>query len=142
MPKIQRMDGSRNNTSSSPKILINDTNSNCFQVVITTRDLLSHLSGIRHYLKKGEKQPEDTTEFSLAEYFLKEKFDSLEKAMELFQNDELLHEPGWVGKHKLLLIHIVHRYNEYLINLVIHFSFLRFEILLHYAWMDCCVGYS
>jgi len=31
---------------------------------------------------------------SLKEYFLKEKFESVDKALELFQNDQLLHEPG------------------------------------------------
>jgi CubicO group peptidase (beta-lactamase class C family) len=59
--------------------------------VITTRDLLSHLSGIRHYFKKGVKEED---EMSNAEYFFKDKFDSVEKSMELFQNDELLHAPG------------------------------------------------
>ncbi|CAG7819873.1 unnamed protein product [Allacma fusca] len=65
-------------------------------VVITTRHLLSHLSGIRHYKKKGEKEKEknDESEMSLKEYLLKEKFDSIEKSMELFINDELHHIPG------------------------------------------------
>ncbi len=30
----------------------------------------------------------------LAEYFLKDKFSSMEDAMKLFQDDELFHKPG------------------------------------------------
>ena len=41
------------------------------KVVITTRHLLSHLSGIRHYLKKGEKECEESEN---REFLLKENF--------------------------------------------------------------------
>jgi len=75
------------------------------QVTITTRHLLSHLSGIRHYCKKEDfrdenspnkckkcKTQEETEIFG--EMFLKEKFASVEASMKLFQNDELYHKPG------------------------------------------------
>lgn len=61
------------------------------QVAITTRHLLSHLSGIRHYLKKGEKKED---EMDCKEYFLKDRFNSVNEALELFKNDELLNSPG------------------------------------------------
>lgn len=65
------------------------------QVTITTRQLLSHLSGIRHYLTKEElEMNSEIDEMNLKEYFLKDKFESVEKSLEIFQNDELLSEPG------------------------------------------------
>jgi len=62
-------------------------------VTITARHILHHLSGIRHYTKKGEKE-DDESEMSLKEYYLKDNFSTVEKALELFQNDDLHHEPG------------------------------------------------
>jgi serine beta-lactamase-like protein LACTB, mitochondrial len=81
---------------------------NHLQVEITTRLLLSHLGGIRHYVKKGEKpeselsepnskdkeksdKPKSTRE---KEVYNKERFDSIEKALTLFQDDELMSKPG------------------------------------------------
>lgn len=69
-------------------------------MTITTRHLLSHLSGIRHYEKKETKDEEvdkkkkQTDEMKLEEYFLKTTFSSLKDAMKLFQDDELFHKPG------------------------------------------------
>ncbi|XP_053318043.1 serine beta-lactamase-like protein LACTB, mitochondrial [Spea bombifrons] len=104
------------------------------KVVITTRLLVSHLSGIRHYEKDVQKirkelekaQPgrsgpppgattekpvlgtdgkNDTKELSVAanrksrglepeEFYIKEKFDSVIDALELFKNDALAFKPG------------------------------------------------
>ncbi|XP_023666920.1 serine beta-lactamase-like protein LACTB, mitochondrial isoform X2 [Paramormyrops kingsleyae] len=103
-------------------------------VTITTRMLLSHLSGIRHYekdLKKVREKKEKTKrppgspgrlhkedrgvdnkeknndvkqkedgpgkkkrEFELEEYYLKQSFDSVGQALELFKNDPLVFKPG------------------------------------------------
>lgn len=70
-------------------------------MTITTRHLLSHLSGIRHYKRKGEKDKDDESEMNLKEYLLKEKFATVEKALELFKNDELFHAPGKAHEHTL-----------------------------------------
>jgi len=61
------------------------------EVNITVRQLCCHMSGVRHYLRKGEK---DEDEFSLKEYFLKETFKSTDESLKLFQDDELLSAPG------------------------------------------------
>lgn len=109
-----------------------------FQVTITPRMLLSHLSGIRHYEKDAEKVKEDkvkakrllkppvtekedekdsaenkdkpTTEkttkskeaakvqnkkeFEHEEYYLKDNFESVIQALDLFKDDPLIFEPG------------------------------------------------
>ena len=49
--------------------------------IITARQLLGHLAGVRHYAKRGESSGTTT-------YF------SIEEALALFKNDPLLHEPG------------------------------------------------
>ncbi|CAL8130630.1 unnamed protein product [Orchesella dallaii] len=80
----------------------------CFdgeKVTITTRHLLSHLSGIRHYVKKedecDEKSPNKCKKCKAiidqeihGEFYLKDKFSSVEDSMKLFHNDELYHKPG------------------------------------------------
>ncbi|XP_048828450.1 serine beta-lactamase-like protein LACTB, mitochondrial isoform X2 [Brienomyrus brachyistius] len=103
-------------------------------VTITTRMLLSHLSGIRHYEKDSKKvrEEKETTkrppgspgrlhkedkgvdgkeknndvkkketgpgrkkrEFEQEEYYLKQNFDSVVQALELFKNDPLVFKPG------------------------------------------------
>lgn len=68
-------------------------------VVITTRQLASHVSGIRHYQKKDEvekkknKSP-NTSDSGLKEFYIKERFDDLKKCIDLFKDDELFFEPG------------------------------------------------
>ncbi|XP_069759054.1 serine beta-lactamase-like protein LACTB, mitochondrial [Narcine bancroftii] len=87
------------------------------KVTITTRLLVSHLSGIRHYEKdvkkvweqkaknkKDQKLLKETTvdpktcqkkeEFEHGEYYLKEKFGSISKSLKLFENDPLVFKPG------------------------------------------------
>jgi serine beta-lactamase-like protein LACTB, mitochondrial len=66
--------------------------------------LLSHLGGIRHYVKKGEKSENELSEPNKIkdsplstrekEVYNKEKFDSITKALTLFQDDELMSKPG------------------------------------------------
>ena len=82
---------------------------------ITTRHLMSHQSGIRHYFKtrpedkKDEEKESDSEEgvkkkrkgeFDMKEYYLKEPFPSVKKAVELFCNDDLLYEPGMQSERK------------------------------------------
>lgn len=50
------------------------------QAPVTTRALLAHLAGIRHY--EGE------------EFLLRERFDTVEAGLEIFQDDPLVHAPG------------------------------------------------
>jgi serine beta-lactamase-like protein LACTB len=49
-------------------------------------------SGIRHYTKKGEVEPDN--ELLLAEYYLSRSFATVNEALSIFLNDELLHHPG------------------------------------------------
>lgn len=48
---------------------------------LTTRQLLGHLGGVRHYKRRGESTST-------------QKFFNLEAALETFRGDDLLHEPG------------------------------------------------
>jgi serine beta-lactamase-like protein LACTB len=66
-------------------------------VKITTRQLISHTSGIRHYEKKNEinnEKSEGGSDTSLKEFYIKENFKTTKDALELFIKDELLSEPG------------------------------------------------
>ncbi|CAL1595963.1 unnamed protein product [Knipowitschia caucasica] len=90
------------------------------EVTITTRMLLSHLSGIRHYEKDANKVREERdkarrkaklktdeeekkeqkkcvqkkSEFELEEYYLKDHFSSVIQALDLFKDDPLIFKPG------------------------------------------------
>ncbi|CAB3373142.1 Hypothetical predicted protein [Cloeon dipterum] len=73
------------------------------KVDITTRMILSHMGGIRHYVKKGEQSENELSEPELKkkekstrekEVYNKERFESVEKALKLFDGDELLSKPG------------------------------------------------
>ncbi|XP_070174244.1 serine beta-lactamase-like protein LACTB, mitochondrial [Littorina saxatilis] len=95
------------------------------KVTVTTRQLVSHLSGVRHYSKDyfktkdaakdnassatttapsapaaEKKNPSKTLavtgEFLLEEYYIKDKLDSTESALALFKDDPLVHKPGTV----------------------------------------------
>lgn len=68
---------------------------------ITTRQIVSHLSGIRHYSTKDQIEREKASKGQTGqgdgrfkEFHIKEKFDSVEKALEIFKKDELLSNPG------------------------------------------------
>ncbi|XP_035703710.1 serine beta-lactamase-like protein LACTB, mitochondrial isoform X2 [Folsomia candida] len=65
-------------------------------VTITVRHLLSHISGIRHYRKKEdiEKKKKSTSDSDFKEFFCQEGCESVTKALEIFQNDELIYKPG------------------------------------------------
>ncbi|KAL0269714.1 UNVERIFIED_CONTAM: hypothetical protein PYX00_007353 [Menopon gallinae] len=60
-------------------------------VTITARQLASHTAGIRHYTKKGESQDKDSVS---KEFYIKDKYESVENSLELFKNDDLLFKPG------------------------------------------------
>ncbi|XP_013393068.1 serine beta-lactamase-like protein LACTB, mitochondrial [Lingula anatina] len=62
------------------------------KVTLTTRMLVSHLGGIRHYEKKGKNGNKD--EFQFDEYYIKEKYDDVCKTLDLFKHDPLLKKPG------------------------------------------------
>ncbi|XP_076439118.1 serine beta-lactamase-like protein LACTB, mitochondrial [Babylonia areolata] len=88
------------------------------KVKVTTRQLLCHLSGVRHYSKNYMKQkstasppPDGATskaedsqkaaaassepdEYENAEYYIKNKFESTQAALALFKDDPLVHKPG------------------------------------------------
>eukprot|EP00092_Neocalanus_flemingeri_P034475 GFUD01037486.1.p1 GENE.GFUD01037486.1~~GFUD01037486.1.p1 ORF type:complete len:623 (+),score=230.90 GFUD01037486.1:36-1904(+) len=62
------------------------------EVDITLRQLCCHMSGVRHYMRKRED--EETEEFDMKEYFLKETFATTDESIELFKDDKLLSAPG------------------------------------------------
>ena len=71
------------------------------QIDITMRQLVSHLSGIRHYEKKPEKSSDEKTktdkksdEFQNKEYHIKDYYDNVQKSLILFQDDDLMSKPG------------------------------------------------
>ena len=65
---------------------------------ITSRQLASHVSGIRHYEKKSDKKEkednENASDTSLNEFYIRDNFKTTRDAMQIFINDELLFEPG------------------------------------------------
>ena len=57
--------------------------------------LVSHLSGIRHW--KGGEEREPTSESNeKPEFYLNTNFKSVEDALVIFKDDDLLHEPGLI----------------------------------------------
>lgn len=68
------------------------------EVIITVRQLLAHLSGLRHYRKKQElddkKNDNDCSDSDLAEFYSQNHCDSVHKALEIFKEDELVCQPG------------------------------------------------
>ena len=65
------------------------------QVKITSRQLASHTSGVRHYEKKNAKKEENTSDTSLNEFYIRDNFKTIKDAMQIFIDDELLFEPGF-----------------------------------------------
>ncbi|KAF8370928.1 lact-9, partial [Pristionchus pacificus] len=62
---------------------------------ITTRMLLSHTGGIRHYEKKGEqKAVSDGAAPKTSEFYLNKPFADVTEALKMFSEDELVSEPG------------------------------------------------
>lgn len=70
------------------------------EVKITSRHLLSHTSGIRHYEKnislkiKDSNKPDDKPDSELAEFYSKQNYKNVQDSLELFLNDKLIFEPG------------------------------------------------
>ena len=64
-------------------------------VTITTRQLLSHMGGVRHYKITGTDA--DDLINNQKEMFTKKHFKSMEESLELFWNDDLINEPGTFG---------------------------------------------
>lgn len=60
-------------------------------VVVTTRQLLCHTGGIRHYHGSSETGNNFEDE---AEYFITKKYNSVKESLELFANDDLVNKPG------------------------------------------------
>ncbi len=98
------------------------------------RQLLSHLGGVRHYLKKGElaHKPDDIGDKRFSEFLLNKRFDSVGEALDIFKDDELLSSPGensnwmyviiWLSNLVLPLsnlIQIMHLAYSILLDLVI-----------------------
>ncbi len=71
---------------------------NSFQKSVCTlsRQLLSHLGGVRHYLKKGEKEMDQSKvgDGRFQEFHLCRRFGSVGEALDIFKEDELLAKPG------------------------------------------------
>jgi serine beta-lactamase-like protein LACTB len=63
---------------------------------ITTRQLMCHTSGIRHYREemKKEKKENGQGDTSYDEFYLNKNFKTTKDALSLFINDELVNEPG------------------------------------------------
>lgn len=70
-------------------------------MIITTRHLVSHLSGIRHY-KEAENKDVDpnckkqkyTNEFLSPEYLIKDHYQSVVDSLKLFKDDPVVFKPG------------------------------------------------
>ncbi|XP_050034803.1 serine beta-lactamase-like protein LACTB, mitochondrial [Dermacentor andersoni] len=66
-------------------------------VVITLRDLVSHVAGIRHYATSKNSPPTkdaSSRDSECPEFYSNKKFSTTEEALEIFKNDPLLFEPG------------------------------------------------
>ncbi|KAG8229272.1 hypothetical protein J437_LFUL009632, partial [Ladona fulva] len=64
------------------------------KVTITTRLLMCHLSGIRHYSTMKKEESIGSGDGQLEEFYSKERYDSVEKALAIFKDDDLLYAPG------------------------------------------------
>ncbi|KAH6929548.1 hypothetical protein HPB50_002630 [Hyalomma asiaticum] len=66
-------------------------------VVITLRDLVSHVAGIRHYANSKNSSPTkdgSTRDTEFSEFYSNKKFTTTQEALEIFKDDPLLFEPG------------------------------------------------
>jgi serine beta-lactamase-like protein LACTB len=63
---------------------------------LTSRQLMCHLSGIRHYKEKNnyDKNSNQTGDTQYPEFYLNKNFKNTREALDLFINDELAAEPG------------------------------------------------
>lgn len=58
-------------------------------VTLTARMLACHKAGVRHYKKNDSSEGDGGPEF-----YLKDRFENVEKSVELFKDDDLLFKPG------------------------------------------------
>ncbi|XP_046396312.1 uncharacterized protein LOC124163441 isoform X2 [Ischnura elegans] len=65
-----------------------------YYYTITTRQLMSHLSGIRHYSKMKKSDSMSSGDGQLEEFYGREKYETVEKSLSIFKDDDLLHPPG------------------------------------------------
>ena len=63
---------------------------------IKSRQLIAHISGIRHYVKDVDlkQKKEDSRDTSLAEFYSKKHYINVNDCLSVFINDKLLFEPG------------------------------------------------
>lgn len=75
------------------------------KVEITLRQLMSHLGGIRHYMKPhkvevpvennvNSKKSVIRNEFESEEYYKTKKYDGVIDSLKIFKDDDLVHKPG------------------------------------------------
>lgn len=76
-----------------------------FQVEFTTRQVASHLSGIRHYDKNCDREEKDVKNKSIkdkdstgdskySEFYSRKSYKSTNDSLEMFKHDELCFKPG------------------------------------------------
>ncbi|KAK3849510.1 hypothetical protein Pcinc_043743 [Petrolisthes cinctipes] len=56
--------------------------------------LISQVNKRKKNNKKKKKEEEEEDEFDMEEYYIKEEFETIKEALELFQNDDLFFKPG------------------------------------------------
>ena len=62
---------------------------------ITTKHLASHTAGVRHYKEeKGNDKDQTTHDTKYPEFYSNKPYNTIEEALEVFKNDDLLCEPG------------------------------------------------
>lgn len=74
----------------------NSESSESSQSVVETKkaELEKLLKGKANKKRKSKRKEEEENEFDMQEYYIKEKFESIEEALKLFQDDELFFKPG------------------------------------------------
>ena len=65
---------------------------------ITTKHLASHTSGVRHYKKEENSNDESDHDTKYPEFYSKTPFKTIDEALEVFKNDDLLCEPGLISR--------------------------------------------
>lgn len=66
------------------------------EVTITTRQLVSHIAGIRHYRKPQENNNNKNNEKprTSKEFYIKDRYETVEDSLKLFKDDDLMFKPG------------------------------------------------
>ncbi|XP_042215502.1 serine beta-lactamase-like protein LACTB, mitochondrial [Homarus americanus] len=72
-----------------------EKNGNCISVTDRKRmELYKIIRAKANKRRKMIEKAEEENEFNMEEYYIKEEFDTIQEALELFQNDELFFKPG------------------------------------------------